>query len=88
MVEAKGRKWLIINADVRQRSACFDAVDQTLKEFGKLNIMINNAAFQKTEERLEDITEENLRRTLKPIFSATFLWRKPACHTSKMAMPL
>ncbi len=62
-MEEKGRKCLTIKADVRQRNACFHAVIQTLKEFGKLNILINNAAFQKTEERLEDITEENLQRT-------------------------
>jgi len=81
MVEEKGRKCLTIKADVRQRNACFDAVDQTLKEFGKLNILINNAAFQKTEERLEDITEENLRRTFETnIFGYFFMAQASLPH--------
>ncbi len=65
MVEEKGKKCVTIKADVRQRTNCFDAVAQTIKEYGKLNILINNAAFQKTEQRLEDLTEENLRRTFE-----------------------
>lgn len=47
MVEAKGRKCLLIKMDVRSREACFDAVDQTLNEFGKLNILINKQLFKR-----------------------------------------
>lgn len=74
MVEAKGGKCLLIKMDVRNRKACFDAVDQTLKEFGKLNILVNNAAYQKTNDKLEDITEEDLRRTFETnIFGYFFM---------------
>ncbi len=65
MAEATGRKCLLIKADVRNREACFNAVEQTVKAYGKLNILINNAAFQKTEKRLEDISEEDLKRTFE-----------------------
>lgn len=65
MVEAKGRKCLLIKADVRSKEACSDAVEQTVKEYGKINILVNNAAFQHTEKRLEDITEESLKRTFE-----------------------
>lgn len=65
MAEATGRKCLLIKADVRSREACFDAVKQTVEAYGKLNILINNAAFQKTEKRLEDISEEDLKRTFE-----------------------
>lgn len=65
MVEKTGQKCLLIKADVRSREACFDAVKKTVDEFGKLNILVNNAAFQKSEKRLEDITEENLRTTFE-----------------------
>src|SRR5687767_2653247 len=51
LVEANGRQCLVIKADVRNRQACFDAVAETARTLGKLNILINNAAFQKTEER-------------------------------------
>jgi len=74
MAEAAGQSCLAIRADVRSRSACFDAVAQTVQAFGKLNILVNNAAFQHTEERLEDITEENLRRTFETnIFGYIFM---------------
>jgi NAD(P)-dependent dehydrogenase (short-subunit alcohol dehydrogenase family) len=81
MAEAKGRKCLVIKADVRSRKACLDAVEQTVQTFGKLNILINNAAFQKTEERLEDITEENLRRTFETnIFGYFFMAQAALPH--------
>ncbi len=81
MVEAKGRKCLNIKADVRNRSACFEAVEETVKAYGKLNILINNAAFQKTQERLEDITEEQLRRTFETnIFGYFFMAQAALPH--------
>lgn len=81
LVEDKGRKCLTIKADVRNKAACFEAVDQTIKAYGKLNILINNAAFQKTEERLEDITEENLRRTFETnIFGYFFMAQAAIPH--------
>jgi len=81
MAEKTGRKCLTIKADVRSKKACFDAVDQTVKAYGKLNILINNAAFQKTEARLEDITEENLRRTFETnIFGYFFMAQAALPH--------
>lgn len=65
MVEDVGKQCLIIKADVRQRNACFDAVKQTVDTYGKLNILVNNAAYQHVEKKLEDITEEHLRRTFE-----------------------
>lgn len=65
MAEAHGKKCLLIKADVRSRKACFDAVEKTIKEYGKLNILINNAAFQHTEPKIEDVSEENLKRTFE-----------------------
>lgn len=65
MVEETGRKCLVIKADVRQKQACFDAVKQTVDTYGKLNILVNNAAYQHVEENLEDLSEENLRRTFE-----------------------
>ncbi|RYE16596.1 MAG: SDR family NAD(P)-dependent oxidoreductase, partial [Sphingobacteriaceae bacterium] len=74
LVEAKGGKCLVIKADVRQKQACMDAVAKTVSEYGQLNILVNNAAFQKVEMKLEDITEENLRRTFETnIFGYFFM---------------
>lgn len=81
MAEKKGRKCLLIKADVRDKKACFNAVEQTVKTYGKLNILINNAAFQKTAERLEDITEEDLRRTFETnIFGYFFMAQAALPH--------
>lgn len=81
LVEAKGRKCLNIQADVRNRAACFEAVGETIKAYGKLNILINNAAYQKTQERLEDITEEQLRRTFETnIFGYFFMAQAALPH--------
>ena len=65
MVEETGRKCLIIKADVRNKMECFDSVKQTVETYGKLNILINNAAYQHVEKKIEDITEEHLRRTFE-----------------------
>lgn len=39
MAEKKGRKCLLIKADVRDKKACYNAVEQTIKAYGKLNIL-------------------------------------------------
>lgn len=78
MVESKGRPCLVIQADVRQKAACDDAVRQTVGRFGKLNILVNNAAFQKAEDDLLNITEENLRRTFDTNILAYFFMAQAA----------
>ena len=81
LVEGYGRKCLIIKADVRQKDACFDAVKQTVDAYGKLNILVNNAAFQHVEENIEDITEENLRRTFETnIYGYFFMAQAAIAH--------
>jgi NAD(P)-dependent dehydrogenase (short-subunit alcohol dehydrogenase family) len=64
-VEAEGRRCIVIAGDVARRKFCADAVRRTLKEFGKLDLLVNNAAFQLHVSRFEDLTEEHFDRTLK-----------------------
>ncbi len=78
LVESKGRSCLVIQADVRSSAACRDAVQQTVAQYGKLNILVNNAAYQKTQERLEDITEEQLRRSFDTNILAYFFMAQAA----------
>jgi len=83
LVREKGRKCLIIKADVRRRESCFAAVEETINTFGKINILINNAAFQKTQVSIEDITEEQLRRTFDTnIFAYFFMAQAVLPHMS------
>ncbi|MDB9528155.1 SDR family oxidoreductase [Oscillatoria sp. CS-180] len=65
LVEKRGQKCLILKYDVRNFEDCQTAVDQTVNEFGKLNILVNNAAYQMTQKQVEDISLEQFRRTME-----------------------
>src|SRR5947207_8825209 len=70
LVEENGRKCLLIEGDVGQEEFCRKAVEQTLKEFAKIDILINNAAEQHPQDSIEKITEKQLERTFRTnIFS-------------------
>lgn len=64
-VEAEGRRALLIPGDVTDPAFCRKAVSRTVGEFGRLDILVNNAAFQEHASSLEDVTEEQLDRTFK-----------------------
>ncbi len=63
MVESEKRKCLVLQMDVRDPEQCKQAVRRTRAELGGLNILVNNAAFQMSQEKFEDIPEEQIRRT-------------------------
>jgi NAD(P)-dependent dehydrogenase (short-subunit alcohol dehydrogenase family) len=65
MVEAKGQQCLMIKADVRDAQSCRQAVQATVDEFGHLNILVNNAAYQMVQERFEDVTEKQFCQTME-----------------------
>ncbi len=62
-VEAEGRQCLVVQGDVKDATWCEQAVAETVKAFGRLDVLVNNAAFQKHEESIEDIDDERLRET-------------------------
>ncbi len=64
-VEREGRRCLLISGDVRNRDCCFTAVDRTVEQFGRLDVLVNNAAFQVHAPSFEDLTEEHFDLTLK-----------------------
>lgn len=73
-IEAEGRKGLLIAGDIKNENFCRKAVEETLKTFGKLNILVNNAAEQHPQESLEKITQQQLENTFKTnIFSMFYL---------------
>lgn len=65
MVEERGGKCLPLKFDVRDFDACEAAVQQVMDTYGKLNILVNNAAYQMTQERFEDISLEQFRCTME-----------------------
>lgn len=65
LVEQEGRRCVVIKSDVRESAQCKAAVERAVRELGGLNILVNNAAYQKAQERFEDITEEQWDRTFR-----------------------
>ena len=63
MVEKENRKCLLLQLDVRDPEQCKHDVRRTSAELGGLNILVNNAAFQMSQPKFEDISEEQIRRT-------------------------
>ncbi len=64
-VEKEGRRAVLIEGDVRERKFCEEAVQQTLKAFGRLDVLVNNSAFQVHSKRIEDLSERHFDETLK-----------------------
>lgn len=74
LCEQHPTRCLLIKGDVRSSDACRAAVEETVREFGNLNILVNNAAYQLAQKKFEDITEEQLRRTFETnIFGYFFM---------------
>jgi len=75
MVEAEGRRCLLIRGDARREARCKAAVEQTVKALGGLDVLVNNLADHVPQERLEDISAEQLRVTFEnnvyPFFHLT-----------------
>ena len=77
-VEAEGRRALPMMGDVRDSQTCREFVEQTVEEFGKLDILVNNAAFQQHQESLEKLTEEQWDQTFKTNIYGYFYMTKAA----------
>ncbi|WP_255516860.1 SDR family oxidoreductase [Larkinella sp. C7] len=65
LVKAEGRQCLLIPGDLRDPSYCEQLVEDTVRRFGKLNILVNNAALQLQHKRFEDMTDDDLVNTFE-----------------------
>ena len=79
-VEREGRECLSIVGDVKDPAFCKRAVEQTVRKFGKLDVLVNNAAFQEHAQSLDDITEERFDETLRTNVYGYF-------HMTRAALP-
>lgn len=81
MVEQEGRSSFSIAGDLGDETFCQQVVQQTVDKFGKLDILVNNAAEQHPKESIEEITAEQLERTFRTnIFSMFFMVKAALPH--------
>jgi NAD(P)-dependent dehydrogenase (short-subunit alcohol dehydrogenase family) len=82
-VEEEGRECLLIPGDVSDSKFCHKAVQHTVKKFGRLDILVNNAAFQQHQDSIEDLSEEQWEQTFRTNIFGYFYMAKAAVPLMK-----
>ncbi len=86
LVEQEGRSCLLIDGDIREKAFCDGAVQRAVDTFGRLDILVNNAAVQYVVEDLLDISEEQLERTFRTnVFGMFFMTQAALPHLKEGA---
>lgn len=84
MVEEEGAGCILIAGDVGNERFCGRAVERAVKEFGRLDILVNNAAEQHPKENIEEISNSQLERTFRTnIFSMFYMVKAALKHLKK-----
>ena len=79
-VEEAGRRVVLVPGDIADQQHCREIVERAVSEFGKLDILVNNAAFQQHAASLEEITDEHLHETLETNIGGFF-------HMARAGLP-
>lgn len=77
-VESEGRRALLIAGDIGDKAFCARAIDQVIAEWGRIDVLVNNAGEQHPDRDITDITEEQLRRTFQTNMFGTFFMTQAA----------
>ncbi|MWD28509.1 SDR family oxidoreductase [Aquicoccus sp. SCR17] len=84
LIEAEGAEALSIKGDVGDKAFCQQAVDHVADRFGRLDILVNNAAEQHAQDNFEDVSEEQIERTFRTnIFGQMFMVQAALPHLSE-----
>lgn len=78
LVREAGRKAVLVRGDIRDESHCQKIIDTAVAEFGQIDILVNNAAFQMAQTSLQDIPSEQWRKTYDTNITAMFYLCKAA----------
>jgi NAD(P)-dependent dehydrogenase (short-subunit alcohol dehydrogenase family) len=78
LVKAEGRRCLTLPGDVGDEAYCHEAVARTVRELGRLDVLVNNAAEQHTTQSISEISAEQLERTFRTNIFAMFYLTKAA----------
>ncbi len=86
LIQAEGRRTLAISGDIGGSAFCNDLVAQVIGAFGKLDILVNNAAEQHLQPDFQQLTDEQIERTFRTnIFAQFFLTRAALPHLKQGA---
>ncbi|MEU1548104.1 SDR family oxidoreductase [Nocardia sp. NPDC005745] len=78
LVTQAGRKAVLVPGDLSEAAHCRAVIDRAVREFGKIDILVSNAAFQMTHQTLEEISDEEFEHTVKLNINAYFYLVKAA----------
>src|SRR5262249_26111266 len=82
-VEAEGKRCVLLAGDLTDPAFCKEAVERTVRELGKLDILVSNAAHQNRKKSLEEVSEEEWDRTFRTNVYAYFRLAKAALRHLK-----
>ena len=77
-IHAEGRHAILLPGDITSSEFCAAAVEETVAQLGSLDILVNNAAFQKNQESIEDVSEEQWDKTFRTNIYGYFFMTKAA----------
>ena len=81
MVEQEGRRCLLISGDIGQEEMCRKAVESAVGEYGRIDVLVNNAAEQHVETEFEELSSAQMERTFRTnIFSMFYMTKAAALH--------
>jgi NAD(P)-dependent dehydrogenase (short-subunit alcohol dehydrogenase family) len=84
VVQDEGKEALLIAGDVTDPNFCSDAVEQAARKFGRLDILVNNAAFQKHEKSIEEVPNDEFEKTFRTnIFGYFYMAKAAVKHLPK-----
>jgi NAD(P)-dependent dehydrogenase (short-subunit alcohol dehydrogenase family) len=83
LIEEAGHRAVLVAGDIGVEQVCKDLVTRCISEFGRLDVLINNAAFQRTHDSLEDISAEEIQTTFRTNVESMFYLAKAAAEQMK-----
>jgi NAD(P)-dependent dehydrogenase (short-subunit alcohol dehydrogenase family) len=84
LVEREGGQCLLLKGDIASSKFCADAVERTVKQCGRIDVLVNNAAEQHESDEVEEITEQQLERTFRTnLFGYFFMTQSTLPHLMK-----
>jgi NAD(P)-dependent dehydrogenase (short-subunit alcohol dehydrogenase family) len=82
-VRKAGRKAILVPGDIGQESHCRQLVERAVAEFGRVDILVNNAAFQRTHDKVWDFTAAEIEETFRTNIQSMFHLAKAAAEHMK-----